>query len=103
LATLKACDVIKLSQAFKRKRQIALSGRVWKYPETRECFVRQADGKTDRHSCAHKQQNMLCVAKQQMSDRGRMVADHECLSQLDGASVSEVLVSSGVRAMSPKN
>jgi len=69
----------------------------------RECHVRQADGKTDRHSCAHKQQNMLCVAKQQISDRGRMEVDHECLSELGSASVSEVLGLSDVRAMSPKN
>jgi hypothetical protein len=69
----------------------------------RERCVRQADGKTDRHSCAHKRQNVLCVAKQQMSDRGRMEVDHKCLSELGSASVSEVLGSSGVRAMSPKN
>ena len=70
-----------------------LSGSVWKYLEMSECCIRQS--KTDRRSCAHKQQNLLCVAKQKISDRGRM--------EVDSASVSEVLGSSSIRAVSPKN
>ena len=82
---------------------MALSGRVWKYPEMRERCIRQTDGKTERHSCAHKRQNVLCVAKQRTSDRGRTEVDRKCLLKLDSASVSEVLGSSSVRAMSMRN
>jgi len=38
-----------------------------------------------------------------VSDRDRTEVDHECLSELHSAPVSEVLGSSGVRSMSPKN
>ena len=40
-----ARDVIEPSLAFERRRQIALSGSVWKYSETREHCIREADGR----------------------------------------------------------
>jgi hypothetical protein len=50
-----------------------------------------------RESSAHKQQSVLCVVKQQTSDRDRTKVERH------SAFVSEVLGLFGIRAMSPKN